>query len=181
MIDSQGNEIFDKRAHRNLLSDVKILKVFKSRVDCKTLDGLIVKNIPVLFQSSHSFERPKVGDIGVLLAPSGDVERGVIIGFKHLEKDEAEESIGQSVTFEDGTKVLYDDETSTMRIDGNKELSIVCHVKSLNITASSKGEINLDVKEAEKMNNNGVVTGACPCIVTGTNHAFTSKKVKAGL
>lgn len=180
MIDSQGSEIFDKRSSRNLLSDVKIQKVFQSRVDCKNLDGLLVKNVPVLFQSSHSYERPKVGDIGVLLAPNGDVEHGVIIGFKHLQKDEPQDkNVGQSVIFEDGTSVLYDDENSTMTIKGNKEFKLVCDVATLNIQAS--GEVNLDVKDSDKMTNNGVVTGACPCIVTGTNHAFTSSKVKAGM
>ena len=179
MIESNGKSVFDKRLYNNLFSDVKIEKVSKTRVDCKTLDGLLIKNIPVLFQSSHSFERPKIGDIGVLVAPGGDVERGFIVGFKHLEKDEQDKEIEKSIVSEDGTKITYNDKDKTLKIIGNESLKIVCESKSIDLKVS--GEINLDVKQAEKLKDNGVVTAACPCIVTGTNHIFASKKVKAGM
>ena len=130
---------------REFMQDCRITKVYGSRADIETIpDGLPVSGVQIAMASGLSFRKIREGDTGVMLSPSGDFKQSLIIGVRHSEDDEKQDTTSFYEEMPDGTTISYDHETHTLSLAG-ENLHINSEAKTTSLTAS--GPVSISGKD----------------------------------
>ncbi|WP_374698711.1 phage baseplate assembly protein V [Wolbachia endosymbiont (group B) of Limnophora tigrina] len=148
------------------LGTVEEVDCSKAKVRVKTIGNILTDWLPWITTRAgedRSWSAPSIGEQVIVLSPSGETAKGIVLPAIYYEKYPSPEGSKEEVSsfvFKDGTVVYYDQNGYKFTVSVKEEWTLIFAVKEARIEVANK-EITLQVGTSSlKITENGIELNA---------------------